>query len=171
MMATNTVTATLTDFMLPTAQVLGIKDGDWIHRGDRRKTLNHSFFALGCARAGLDILEQAASRSKASVTLKSTWTALDRQLSQCRTQVYKAQADVQAITDDGGALAVNHRLQLRAKTIDLAVRCTHAAVIVSKGAANTLEHPAQRVYREALAFSVFGQTPAIMDASLAMLCS
>ena len=35
-------------------------------------------------------------------------------------------------------------------------RAAHAAVVAAAGAGNLLSHPAQRVYREALAFSVLG---------------
>jgi hypothetical protein len=61
------------------------------------------------------------------------------------------------------------KLKLRAQTINLAQRCTHAAIIASSGAANVMEHPAQRVYREALMFTVFGQTTAGMEATLEQL--
>jgi len=63
------------------------------------------------------------------------------------------------------------RLQLRAWAIDLAVRCAHAAVTVSSGAANYSDHPAQRVYREAMVYTVFGQTTPVMEATLARLIS
>jgi alkylation response protein AidB-like acyl-CoA dehydrogenase len=61
------------------------------------------------------------------------------------------------------------RLQLRAWAINLAVRCASAAVTVSSGAANYRYHAAQRVYREALVFTVSGQTTAVMEATLARL--
>ncbi|WP_293068094.1 MULTISPECIES: hypothetical protein [unclassified Moorena] len=61
------------------------------------------------------------------------------------------------------------RLQLRTWAINLAGRCAQAAVTVSSGAANYKHHPAQRVYREALVFTVSGQTTAIMEGSLARL--
>jgi hypothetical protein len=57
-------------------------------------------------------------------------------------------------------------LHLRAWAIDLAVRCAHAAVTVSSGAANYSNHAAQRVYREAIVFTVSGQTTAVMEATL-----
>jgi alkylation response protein AidB-like acyl-CoA dehydrogenase len=63
------------------------------------------------------------------------------------------------------------RLQLRAWAINLAVRCANAAVTVSSGAANYKNHAAQRVYREALVFTVSGQTTAVMEATLARLVS
>jgi hypothetical protein len=41
-------------------------------------------------------------------------------------------------------------------------------VIASGGAANIIDHPAGRVYREALQFSVSGQTSAVMENSPAI---
>ncbi|RPH37461.1 MAG: cobalamin biosynthesis protein CobD, partial [Planctomycetota bacterium] len=45
-------------------------------------------------------------------------------------------------------------LRARAAAIEFAGRTTHAAVVAAAGAGNLITHPAQRVYREALAFSV-----------------
>ena len=100
--------------------------------------------------------------------------AFDHRLNHCRQQIYHAQVRAEVLNREGLAgkdidQDVQHFLQLRAQAIDLAVRCAHAAVIVSRGAANGLDHPAQRIYRESLAFSVFGQTTPVMEASLAQL--
>ena len=61
------------------------------------------------------------------------------------------------------------RLNVRAWAIDLAARAAHAAVTASSGAANSLEHPAQRIYREALVYTVSAQTTPIMEATLRRL--
>lgn len=156
MASTNTVTATLTNWFLADAQVIDLKPAGWIQQSDRQNVLQHGFFALGCAQAGLDIVATVPSQP----FITNALTALTEELHSCRTGMYQAQA----IGDTG-----MHRLDLRAWSIELAVRCTHAAVIVSRGAANYADHPAQRVYREALAFTVFGQTPAVMEATLARL--
>ena len=60
-------------------------------------------------------------------------------------------------------------LKLRVWAINLAQKCSKAALIVSSGAANYYHHPAQRVYKEARLFSVFAQTTDIMKASLEQL--
>jgi alkylation response protein AidB-like acyl-CoA dehydrogenase len=57
MTSTNTVTATLTQWFLPEEKVVSIKAAGWITENDEKNALKASFFALGCARAGLDILE------------------------------------------------------------------------------------------------------------------
>lgn len=169
MMSTNTVRAHLNQWFVADSEVLTIKPGHWIHQRDRHNTLNHSFFALGCARAGLDVIAvaiEAATKTHGSDTLQLTWEALDQQLTRCRTSIYQAQEQVM---EQGAEDGIGDRLRLRAESIDLAVRCAHAAVVVSRGAATALSHPAQRIYREALAFSVFGQTTAVMEATLSQI--
>jgi alkylation response protein AidB-like acyl-CoA dehydrogenase len=158
MASTNTVKAFLHRWFLPESDCLFIQPAGWIQARDQQNVLHHAFFALGCARAGLDIL--AAAQPQLPEFAAVAWRSLDQELQTCRSRVYQADADPSQ-TDD--------RLHLRAWAIDLAARCTHAAVIVSRGAANYSHHPAQRVYREALAFTIFGQTTAIMEATLKQL--
>ena len=61
-----------------------------------------------------------------------------------------------------------NQLKLRSQGINLAFRCAQAAVITSSGAANNLAHSAG-IYREALVFSVSGQTIDVMAATLKQL--
>lgn len=168
MESTNTVKARLTNWVLPESQVVFIKPADWIRKSDRQGILNHSFFALGCARAGLDVVEQAYQLSS-SEFIQSAWETLNRELLHCRDAIYQAHCGLKRPTDQheqAMATLEGDRLRLRGWSVDMAGRCAHAAVIVSRGAANYRHHPAQRIYREALAFSVFGQTTEIMEASL-----
>lgn len=160
MTATNTVSAELNQWFLPQTQVLFTTPANAIHHNDVQNVLQHSFYALGCARAGLDVVEQAA-KTRSLPFLQLTYDALNQELATCRQAIY--QASGQSFRD---------RLQLRAWAIELAGRCAHAAVTVSAGAANSLHHPAQRIYREALVFTVTGQTPVVMEATLRRLtCS
>ena len=120
------------------------------------------FFALGCARAGLDQLLAAWER-KRSDFLKDAHDGLERELDECRRQTILAQetGDEDVTTDE--------KLRIRAWAIDLAVRCAHAGVAAHSGAANSVKHPAQRVYREALVYTVSAQTTGIMEATLRRL--
>ncbi len=155
--STNTVTATLTNWFLPKERIVFIKHPGAIHETDKKNVLHHGFFALGCARAGLDILE-AAYHTKQLPFLRNAFESLDGELNRCQT------AMLQALPPDSQPW--EERLQLRAWAINLAVRCASAAVTVSSGAANYRYHAAQRVYREALVFTVSGQTTAVMEATL-----
>jgi alkylation response protein AidB-like acyl-CoA dehydrogenase len=159
MTSTNTVTATLTSWFLPQERVVVVKPSGWIHENDKKNVLNPTGLALGCALASLDIL-QAAHSTKPLTFIVQAFETLDRELADCRATIKHAQQDYESL---------DKRLQLRAWAIDLAVRCAHAAVTVSSGAANYRHHAAQRVYREALVFTVSGQTTALMEATLARL--
>ena len=159
MQSTQTVKATLSNWFVPDRRVIGIQPAGWIHTRDRLNPLSHSFFALGCARAGLDVLENAQKPEFPAIG--NAYRILDRELTQCRTETYAA------LSGDGE----RSRLELRAWAIELAVRCAHAAVTASRGAANYSHHPAQRVYREALAFTVFGQNTDVMNATLEQITS
>jgi alkylation response protein AidB-like acyl-CoA dehydrogenase len=158
--STNTVTATLTNWFLAEEHVVFVKRAGAIHENDKKNVLYHGFSALGCARAGLDILE-AAHSSKQLPFLKLAFESLNEEVTRCNA------AMLQALQPESQSW--EERLQLRAWAINLAVRCANAAVTVSSGAANYRYHAAQRVYREALVFTVSGQTTAVMEATLARL--
>jgi hypothetical protein len=83
--------------------------------------------------------------------------------------------ELRAATEDARSRisedTTQERLDLRAWQIELSVRCAHAAVTSSSGAANSLNHPAQRVYREALVFTVSAQTGPVMEATLARIAA
>jgi alkylation response protein AidB-like acyl-CoA dehydrogenase len=160
MAATQTVTAQVEQWVIPKEQVAVVRPAGAIAESDRLSVLNHSAFALGCAQAGLTILAQTGVEPTVA-------TALAAELTHCQQQIWAAL--IAPIAGEDEAFAKN--LRLRVWSIDLMARCTQAAVIVSRGAANGRSHPAQRLYREALVFSVAGQTPDVMRASLANLVS
>lgn len=159
MTSTNTVTATLTSWFLPQERVVSIKPSGWIHENDKKNVLNATGLVLGCATAGLDILQSAYSTKQLSF-IAQAFKTLHQELADCRAAIRHAQRNHESF---------DKQLQLRAGAINLAVRCASAAVTVSSGAANYKHHAAQRVYREALVFTVSGQTTAIMQATLARL--
>jgi alkylation response protein AidB-like acyl-CoA dehydrogenase len=162
MEAANTVTVDFERYFVGSEKVCYIREAGWIKNNDQINIALQGHFALGCAQAGLDIL-QAAGEKKALDFALQTHLALAKELAECREQTRLAQKGV-AIEE-----ATVERLRVRAWAIDLAVRCAHAAVAVSSGAANSVNHPAQRVYREALVYTVSAQTTQIMEATLERL--
>lgn len=153
-----TVTADFVNWHLPDKLVAFIRPAGWIQNNDLINIALQGHFALGCARAGLDILEAAGQKKKLPF-VESAFQSLSKELENCREATTTAQA-----TADEETTA--ERLKIRAWAIDLAVRCAHAAVTASSGAANSINHPAQRVYREALVYTVSAQTVPIMEATL-----
>lgn len=154
MSSTNTVTAELIEWNLDASEVALVTEVGAIFKSDRNNVLNHSFFALGCAQAGLDIISRTQER-KPYLSIASAYKTLLEELELCRRFIYSAQDE-----------SFEERLKLRVWSIELAMRCAQAAVVVSSGAANLKQHPAQRVYREALVFSVAGQTTAVLEATV-----
>jgi alkylation response protein AidB-like acyl-CoA dehydrogenase len=154
MSSTNTVTAELRKWHLAASDVAFVAEAGAILKQDRLNVLNHSFFSLGCAQAGLDILK-AEIEQKSDLAIAPAYAALFEEWQRCQHLITTAQDQ-----------SFEERLKLRAWAIELATKCAHAAVVASSGAANSKRHPAQRVYREALVFSVSGQTAAVLEATL-----
>ena len=154
--ASNTVSATIKQWFLPSDRVVTINPAGAIHHSSRRNILNHGFFALGCAYAGLDIIKAIAEKKQLQF-LQESWQSLYQEV---------VQQENKAIAFLLNNQTYPQRLQLRAAMIDLAQRCSLAAVIASGGAANYFNSSAGRIYREALLFSVSGQTTDVMKASL-----
>ena len=163
MTAANTVSADFDGFIVPEERVALIRDAGWIQNNDQINIAQQGSFALGCAQAGLDILQKNALRRNLCFA-QEAHDRLAAELERLKTATEEARKDVSEET-------TQERLQLRAWQIELAVRCAHAAVASSSGAANSMNHPAQRVYREALVYTVSAQTGPIMEATLERIAS
>lgn len=156
MESARTVSADYVNYFLPESEVLYVKPADWIHNNDMINITLQGFFALGCARAGLDIVNRCWE-AKRSPAIQEAWQSLDREISECREKLFQAQSPIPK------------RLSTRAWAIELAVRCAHAGITATGGSANSVTNDAQRVYREALVYTVSAQTAPIMEATLSRL--
>lgn len=148
-----TVAGDFTNFYVPSEDVLFVRPDGWIQGNDMINITLQGYFAIGCALAGIDIVA-AAHRRRPEEFLGRAVSALSTEVEECREALHR-------LSD-----SEEDRLRSRSWAIDLAVRCAHAGVAASSGAANSIHHPAQRVYREALVFTVSAQTGAIMEATL-----
>ncbi len=153
-----TVAVEFSGYMVPAGQVAFIREPGWIANSDMINIALQGHFAIGCALAGLDVLESVYEKRK-EVFLSETLMSLRTELEACRTQTAEAQKLA-------GEETTEDRLRVRAWAVDLAFRCSQAAIVCSSGGSNSLKHPAQRIYREALVYSVSAQTTAIMSATL-----
>jgi len=154
MNSTNTVTATLDNWLLHESEIIAVKPVGWIAENDSKNILNFVPATFGCIRAGLDVIATAAT-AKDSPSIAAAYGKLEQKLDRLKQHFLESQHSSKA-----------EQLGLRAEAIDLAVRCGHAAVAISSGAANGTLHPAGRVYREALVYTVSGQTKDVMVAEL-----
>jgi len=142
-------------------------DRRWILRGPVPKALSgrsrgvplgQAFLALGLCRGALELI-----RSQDSDRARSLATRLGEQLSAVRNRVLELcrsgrEADAAA---EGPAL--------RANCNDLAVRITQTAVALHKGSALLLDHPAQRLAREAMFFLVWSCPDPVIDCTVNVL--
>jgi alkylation response protein AidB-like acyl-CoA dehydrogenase len=157
--AAQTVSAKFDDCFIPETDVIGTESPDWIDSNDMLNISLQSPFALGCAAAGLDCVAENFE-SKGIKGIDSAHRSLLEELGRCRTEAFAAMDD----------RADNRRgLRARAWAISMAFRCAQAAIVSSSGAGNSMNHAAQRIYREALVFAVSAQTTDIMEATLAKI--
>ncbi len=156
MQTAHTVTVDLMRWFLPEDQVIAIKPETAIEQNDLRHVLHPAFYAIGCAQAGLDLLRTLADK-RAVPAIAIAHDQLTQELETCQQSLLAAPQDVEHFAEN---------LPLRAWAIELANRCAHAAVAAASGIANCCHHPAQRIYREAMALTVFGQTTAVLEATL-----
>lgn len=151
-----TVSAEVRECFVPEEDVLYLKEGNWIHNNDMLNIALQSPFALGCAAAGIDVMRSVYQKKRIEAITQAA-DVLEEELNRCRDEAYAAMEG-----KDDSARSLN----ARAWAIELAARCAHAAVVASSGQGNSVDHPAQRVYREALVFAVLAQTKPILEASL-----
>jgi alkylation response protein AidB-like acyl-CoA dehydrogenase len=128
---------------------------------DARRTPNANPAVFGVARASLAGL---AERDEAHVPgVSAAVAAFGSRLVDVRARAYRLLDDV---PDDE---ALDERLELRVRALQLALDVTAAEVAASAGAAMTAGSPAQRHAREALFLSVQAQTADVRGATVAAL--
>jgi alkylation response protein AidB-like acyl-CoA dehydrogenase len=141
--ASRTVNLTFDDHLVPAERLLAsVPFDDWSREDASGSALN-GFLALGVAHRCLALLDG------------STDDALAAELSACRAALVAA-----GVADTPAARAAGSQLAWRAAA-RLAVSTGSRAVL--------LDHPAQRLLREAAFLLVFGSRPAIRDELLAGL--
>ncbi len=169
MQAAQTVTVAFDRWFMPEDQVIRVQPLRDLLDSSERNVLGHAFHPLGCAQAAIAVVAQAADRwsalpdvSEVSAALGATLAELERVFCRCEAAIYQAEFD-------GLGVSGERKLGLRAEAIALAGRCAQAAIAATGGRANIAGNAAERIYREALVYTVAGQTPAVMAATLRAL--
>lgn len=161
MEAASTVVGELSDFFLAADRVAFVKPPGWIRANDAFNVTLQGHFAVGCAMAGIDVVLENAVKKKLDF-LEQSAHCLQAELHALRHRLVDSQGDFSDET-------MPQRLELRGQVIELMMRSAHAAVVSSSGASNVAGHPAGRILREAIVFSVSAQTGAIMEATMKLL--
>ena len=159
MNASATVELTLDGWFVPAAHWLSESDRETMRVNDRRNILGAAPMPLGCAKASVRLLCETGEKRgipavvRAAAALQSEWAEL------------KATVEARSGAADH-AESFAKALETRAWCIDFAGRAALAAVSASSGGANSVRHPAQRLLREAMFYSIQAQTQDVMEATL-----
>lgn len=157
MISTNTVTGKLNNYLLSKEDIISIKPVNSIHHKDQENVLHHGFFPLGCTFASLEIIAENLTKLN-YYEVKDTYFNLKNKAEILQAKMLKAVLDPSANFHD--------KLKLRTQAIHLAYQGAIASIITSKGVANINDHPANRIYREALVYGVSGQTLEVLKESI-----
>lgn len=161
MQGSGTVRLAFSDLVVPPDQACFIGEPNWLRNRDATNITLHAGNPLIVASASVNLLrELAAARPVAAIA--ETAAALAEELRDVRAQVNYWAQDAQCQRADYAQCA----MQARTRSITLAVRAAHACVVACAGAANEHTHPAQRYFREAMFYSIQGQTPEVKEATL-----
>jgi alkylation response protein AidB-like acyl-CoA dehydrogenase len=163
MNASATTEVRFRDLFVPRENWVKFSSRDEMARGDANNIAGAVAPPLGGARASLKLLRNTAEKRNIGF-LHEAADALAAEINACRAESYRW-ADGRKDVPDYKPNA----LRCRAWAITLAVRAAHMAVAASSGAANSLEHPAQRLFREAMFYTVIAQTRDIMAATVGAL--
>lgn len=137
MASTQTVSGRFEGYILGGDRLLAIHPPQWMAQKDRENVLKGTAFPLGIARGALDLMGGCPGVAVLERQWRDCWGAIR-----------------------GGDVDDPHRL--RGEAIALAGRCTLGVIAFARGAAINPNHPAQRLYRELMIFTISGQTPLIL---------
>ncbi|HIK34329.1 MULTISPECIES: acyl-CoA dehydrogenase family protein [unclassified Thermosynechococcus] len=137
--STQTVQAEVVNWLVPPEDVVGISEADWMVVRDRQQLLRGSAAPMGCARASLQILAESPDAKDLYHHLRDRWHRL-----------------YDHIQEELENLNPPYHAQLRAAAIHLAVQAAQAALMTTGGSALMLSHTVQRLYREAMLYTVSG---------------
>ena len=162
MNASGTVEITWENWFIPEAHLLSESDRETMQRNDRNGVLGGTALPLGCAEACVRLLQQTAE-NRSITAIRRAADSFAAELQDARSQT-KEWNQRQSEYD-----FFPRAVQIRAWCIELAMRAAQATVAASSGAANSVTHPAQRLLREAMFYTVQAQTHEVMDATLTRL--
>jgi alkylation response protein AidB-like acyl-CoA dehydrogenase len=118
--------------------------------------------SLGAAVGAVEVIRARADAAGSG--------ALARAAASFEREIREARAETDACAERPDAPDFLARaVEVRAACIELGVRAAHAAVVASSGAANGLDHPAQRLFREAMLYTLTAQTRELQSAMLERL--
>jgi alkylation response protein AidB-like acyl-CoA dehydrogenase len=162
MNASGTVALHYRGFRVPADRTIKIITREQMAVNDLSAILGVTPQPFGVTRASIRLLRSLANaRSQPVISL--TADALEQELASVRREVC---AWLDRSGEEGYKPAA---LRARARAIELGVRAAHAAVAAAGGSANHRDQTAQRLFREAMFYTLTAQTRDVQTATLERL--
>ena len=158
--ATETVEVTLDRLFVPSEHFVRYSSQEQLAAGDTANLCSNVSPLLGVALGSTRLLRKLALQKPFPVLLQAA-DALDEEIRRCRTTCL-ALTRGEHLQPDWKEQAIS----ARAWAIELGVRAAHTAVAAASGGANSLEHPAQRRFREAMFYTLFQQNSDILQGTV-----
>ncbi len=163
--ASATVRLGFDGLFVPAADVVRTIDlARWRAR-DRAGTSKPHPAPLGLATTSIRLLAARAEATPGQAALAGAASALAAELDSCRARSY-ALSDL--VRHDDAHLS--ELVEARAWGLDVAMRSAQALVAATGGRAMGLDHPAQRLVREAAFWSIQAQSSTLRAATLGIVC-
>ncbi len=162
MNASGTVSLSCRDYYVGSERWIKTITREEMARNDVSAILGVLAQPFGVTCAAISLLESLRSMRKPA--------SMDKVIGSLSTELAEIRADSERWQDRSSEPGFKENaLRIRARAIRLGARAAHAAVTASAGGANNLNHPAQRLFREAMFYTLTAQTPDVMSATLGLL--
>ena len=158
--ATETVEVTLDNLFVPEENFLFYSSLEQLMAGDDANLAGNVAPMLGVAQGSVRTL-RALAQKKPLPAIADAAEALESQIDASRTRCAAL-----ARAEKGEPGWKTAALDARTEVLELGMRAAACAVAAASGGANSLDHPAQRRWREAMFYSLFQQTSDILSATV-----
>lgn len=159
MNASSTVRLRFQDLFVPQDDTVRIMEVDAWRARDRINTAHPNPAVFGIAETCIRKTEEL-NDSSGSDTLENAVGLLREEWERCREAAFGL-AD-SGVTEE----TLPDLFQVKAWSLDLVTRAAHAYIAAMGGRAMSVSHPAQRLMREAMFYTIQAQTSAVRDATL-----
>lgn len=164
MNATGTVSLQFNKLFVPSDRTLKVISPETMADSDSLAVLSVTSQIFGVTIAALKVLNQLLEKRE-SPEVRGAISAIEAELHAARTAV--------EFWRDNSHLQDYYRnaLSVRASCIEMGVRAAHCALTASSGGANQRSHTAQRLFREAMFYTLTAQTNDVRHATLDTLAA
>jgi alkylation response protein AidB-like acyl-CoA dehydrogenase len=159
MNASGTVILTIRGLRVPANSVMKTITREQMAANDLGAILGVTPQIFGVSRASMDLL-RSLSEMRKSETMRQTLDALEAEMAWLRHEVdcWRDQTATDGYKENA--------LRIRSHCIEFGVRAAHAAVAATGGGANSRDNHAQRLFREAMFYTLTAQTRDVQTATL-----